>query len=75
MNAGRPAKAKSDVETVMFPAKGEISEMIREWIADNPDYDVESTRDSSHLPKPFRSAIFVKKGTRKVVKGLASGRR
>ncbi len=63
MNRGQPPKAakgiRGNVVTVMFPADGNLAEMIAEWIADNgQDFELKSKKDNAHMKLRNKWATF-----------------
>lgn len=73
-NSGDPRKGKRNSETVSWKCEGNFQEQINAWIEDNPDYkeDASKRRDNCHLKHPTRKTIFVKKSSKKIVRGLHS---
>jgi len=63
MNRGQPPKAARGMRgseiTVMFPADGDLDEMIAEWIRDNgSEFEVKSKKDNAHMKLRPKWATF-----------------
>jgi hypothetical protein len=49
-----------EVITVMFDARLDVKIAVAAWLLEHPGFHLieGSEKDNSHLPKPFRSAMF-----------------
>jgi len=63
MNQGQPPRAakgmRGNAITVMFPAEGDLDEMIAAWLLDNgADFEVKSKKDNAHMKLRPKWATF-----------------
>ncbi len=63
---GVPARGVKDAERVMFSANGDFDGQLERWLSVNPEYEYSDRDDHSSDRKPYREAIFVKKGGKQV---------